>query len=260
MPLWNFIRDIFLGKNSDEPRNKGFFDDQDRANRDSFRNPIWQNDEDDDDMEDFRHSRGGVHFHIFNDPLEITRQFESQIDNLMKSFFGFHHEENMFSPALPPPQEGNLREEMLKRNSDDFSEVTPKEDINLDGKVTPDNFSNIWNTYNEPNRFKSTTVFMTRKEFIHKPDGTIEQKQIIKDNEGNEETTISRQIGDKLHTITTKKDKNGVETKTEELINIDESELKGNKWLLPNDNSSNSPNISWSYFPWKQFFKPDPKL
>ncbi|XP_078038894.1 uncharacterized protein LOC144471065 isoform X2 [Augochlora pura] len=246
-----------------------FFDDQDRVNRDSFRKPIWQNDEDDDDMDDFRHSTGGVHFHIFSDPLEITKHFESQIDILIKSFFGFHQDvHDMFPSALPPAvsptfvplQEGNLREKMLKPNSDNFSEVTPKLDVDLDGQVTPDNFSNVWDKYNKPSESKSATVLMTRKEFTQKPDGTIEQKQIIKDNEGNEEITISRQIGNKLHTITTKKDKNGVETKTEDLVNIDESELKGNKWLPPNNGSSNGPNFNWSYFPWKQFFKPDPKL
>lgn len=264
MPLWNFIRDIFLGRNSDEPRNRGFFEDQDKFDRDSFRNPIWQNDEDDDDMEDFMHSRGGIHFRIFSDPLEITRHFESQMDNLLKSFFfGFHHEDpNMFPPALAPPfttpQEENLRDKMLKPHSDN-SEVTPKLDVDLDDKVTVDNFSNVWDKYNEPAKYKSTaTVVMQRKEFTRKPDGTIEQKRIIKDNDGNEEITVSRQIGDKLHTITTKKDKDGVETKTEDLVNIDKNDVTGNHWLFPKDDNINFPNIS--LFPWKHFFKPDPKL
>ena len=61
-----------------------------------------------------------------------------------------------------------------------------------------------------------------RKEYIRKPDGTIEQKQIIKDYEGNEETIVSHQIGDKIHTIITKIDKNGVETKTEDFSDISE--------------------------------------
>lgn len=263
MPLWNFIRDIFLGRNSDEPRNRGSFDDQDKFDRDSFRNPIWQNDEDDDDMEDFMHSRGGIHFRIFSDPLEITKHFESQMDNLLKTFFfGFHQEDpNMFPPALPftnQPDE-NLRDKMLKPHSDNFSEATPKLDVDLDGKVTVDNFANVWDKYNEPTQYKSSaTVVMQRKEFIRKPDGTIEQKRIIKDNDGNEEITVSRQIGDKLHTITTKKDKDGVETKTEDLVNIDKNDVSRNHWLFPNDNNINIPNIS--IFPWKNFFKPDPKL
>jgi len=62
-----------------------------------------------------------------------------------------------------------------------------------------------------------------RKEIIRRSDGTIEQKQIIRDSEGNEEIIESKEIGDKKYVITTKKDKNGVETKSKDLFNIDES-------------------------------------
>lgn len=41
-------------------------------------------------LDRFSRRRAGMHFHIFSDPFEITRYFESQIDNMMKSFgFGF---------------------------------------------------------------------------------------------------------------------------------------------------------------------------
>lgn len=62
-----------------------------------------------------------------------------------------------------------------------------------------------------------------RKEYVRRSDGTIEQKQVFRDSEGNEKVTVSQQIGDKIHTVTTKRDKNGLETKTEEFVNIDES-------------------------------------
>lgn len=62
-----------------------------------------------------------------------------------------------------------------------------------------------------------------RKEIIRRPDGTVQKKQIIRDNEGNEETVISKEIGDKTYIVTIKKDKNGIETKSEDLINMDES-------------------------------------
>lgn len=71
-----------------------------------------------------------------------------------------------------------------------------------------------------------------RKEIIRRSDGTIEQKQVIRDSEGNEEMIVSKEIGDKKYVITTKKDKNGIETKSEDLINIDESKyLKKEKIL-----------------------------
>lgn len=62
-----------------------------------------------------------------------------------------------------------------------------------------------------------------RKEIIRRSDGTVEKKQVIKDNAGNEETIISREMGDKTYVVTIKKDKNGIETRSEDLINMDES-------------------------------------
>lgn len=74
------------------------------------------------------------------------------------------------------------------------------------------------------NQFQQNSKFVSKR-FIYASDGTIEQHQIIKDNEGNEEKRVSKQIGDKKYVVTTKRDKNGVETKVEDLINIDESKL-----------------------------------
>lgn len=66
-----------------------------------------------------------------------------------------------------------------------------------------------------------------RKEIIRRPDGTVEKKQVIRDHEGNEETITSKEIGDKTYVVTIKKDKNGVETRSEDLINMDESMYEG---------------------------------
>jgi len=62
-----------------------------------------------------------------------------------------------------------------------------------------------------------------RKEIIRRSDGSVEKKQVIKDNAGNEETVISREMGDKTYVVTIRKDKNGIETRSENLINMDES-------------------------------------
>lgn len=90
-------------------------------------------------------------------------------------------------------------------------------------RVTIDNFSNVWgeSDKSQPQVARPSIIGRSiRKEYVRKPDGTIEQKQVIKDHEGNEETTISHQIGDKIHTIVTKIDKNGVETKIEDISDI----------------------------------------
>ena len=92
-------------------------------------------------------------------------------------------------------------------------------------RVTVDNFSNVWDECKKPKfEILRPTIIgrSVRKEYIRKPDGTIEQKQIIKDYEGNEETIVSHRIGDKIHTIFTKIDKNGIETKTEDFSDINE--------------------------------------
>lgn len=71
-----------------------------------------------------------------------------------------------------------------------------------------------------------------RKEIIRRSDGTVEQKQVFRDSEGNEETIVSKEIGDKKYVITTKKDKNGVETKSEDFFNMDESKYLKKERIL----------------------------
>lgn len=96
-------------------------------------------------------------------------------------------------------------------------------------RLTKDDFLKMWQSGQEraieppaPRTF-SFGKFM-KKEFVRRPDGTLEQKQVIRDSEGSEETIITRAAGDKKYIVTTKTDKYGVETKSEDLINMDESE------------------------------------
>lgn len=53
----------------------------------------------------------------------------------------------------------------------------------------------------------------------------METHRTVRDNEGNEETTITRKIGDKEHTVTKRRDKNGKEEIIENLVNLDEKDL-----------------------------------
>lgn len=52
-------------------------------------------------------------------------------------------------------------------------------------------------------------------------DGSTEMQKIVTDSSGNEETTITRKFGDMEHTIIIKRDKEGREERTENLVNID---------------------------------------
>ncbi|XP_043787039.1 uncharacterized protein LOC122711920 [Apis laboriosa] len=262
MEFWNFIRNIFGGNNSDK-FNKRFADCEDNYNGDNFGNSIWQIDV----YDNPRYFGRNNHFNIFSDPLQITRYFESQIENIMMNFiYGFHNEDNdantnifLFGPSNAPSQRENLRDKMLKPNN---NQTGLKLDTDLDGKITVDNFSNIWDEHDKSKfEISRPRIFgkSMRKEYIRKADGTIEQKQIIKDYEGNEETMISQQIGDKIHTIVTKIDKNGVEIKTEEFCDVNECDLFGKKKLSTNENS-NFLDSDLNFFSWDKFFKPNPKL
>ena len=60
-------------------------------------------------------------------------------------------------------------------------------------------------------------------QIVRRPDGSVEERRTVRDTDGNEETRITRQIGDKMHTIVTKKAKDGSEIKSEDIVNMDES-------------------------------------
>lgn len=56
---------------------------------------------------------------------------------------------------------------------------------------------------------------------VRHSDGTMEEKRTVTDSQGNTETTIKYQLGDKTRTIVTKRNKDGVETQTESFVNVD---------------------------------------
>lgn len=278
----NFFQKLFGRRNNNcDPPNQGFEDHRQYGDR--FRNPIWQTDDDDDDEAgDFRNLGTGMHFNIFTDPFEITRYFESQMDNMLQDFLrGFGQgfdgaiDGNSSILALPPGQssKGDLRDNVLKPGYEHPSigaVDTPKLDGDLDGKINAGNLSKLWSAPDvlEPARpvtpgrqfsFRAIGQSIT-SQVIRRPDGTMEQRQTVTDSEGNTETTVTRQIGDKTHTVKTRKDKNGVETTTEDLINIDQDQLMDfeNKWK-PVVERPIEPGTLDS-FPWHKFFSFNPKL
>ncbi|XP_015108968.1 HCLS1-associated protein X-1 [Diachasma alloeum] len=287
MPFLRSILESLFGGGDNHRTNPG--DDDRRMFGDRFRNPIWQNDEEDDDEygEDYRnpgHSRPAFHFEIFTNPFEMTRYFESQMDDMMKDFFSFGFSEDKqipfegFSQIMPPNHgKGDLREEVLKpgyalpppRHGVD----SPKCDEDLDGKVDPKDFSRVWNngvtepeeqlstasTSLQPFKFRSFGQSIV-SQTIRRPDGSIEEKRTTKDNEGNTETIIKHRMGDKTHTVVIKKDKNGVETQTENFENMDPNELNNfdKNWKPIEDPLIESGALT--KFPWNKFFDFSPKL
>lgn len=50
----------------------------------------------------------------------------------------------------------------------------------------------------------------------------MEQKKTVRDSSGREETTVTRTMGDKSHTVTTRVDQSGIPETVETFTNIDE--------------------------------------
>ncbi|XP_015184253.1 PREDICTED: uncharacterized protein LOC107070504 [Polistes dominula] len=264
MPFFNFFRNFFTGGERGDFGNEW---------KNSFRNPIWQNDEDDNDDDDFRH----VEDNIIGDAMQMAHLFESQLDNMIKAIFSNFGDRLMITPGIIEelPQEGqstnSLRDQVLKPGFDLPSEKEQEKsrvDIDLDGKISADNLFKTWD--NKPDnreivpsiqQFPQSSKFITKRSIRIMGD-VIEEHQVIKDGEGNQKEILSKQIGNKKYVIETEKDKNGVETAKENIINIDESELQNFKPKLSHqdDNHLNNPSKLLNYFPWDKFFGPNPKL
>lgn len=70
---------------------------------------------------------------------------------------------------------------------------------------------------------------------IRGADGKIEQKKTVRDSSGREETTVTRTMGDKSHSVTTRVDPSGIPETTETFTNIDEDKKKDfdENWKQP---------------------------
>ncbi|XP_014221220.1 HCLS1-associated protein X-1-like [Trichogramma pretiosum] len=310
--IFDFFRGIFGKSSTQEPQPHRLRDDPRYGN--NFRNPIWQtDDQDEDDINDFR-GQSRYQFRIFSDPFEMTRFFETQMDDLMKSFFGgfglgnfgdrqfaigpFEGSDNMLPPTVDDSKhKAGPRDEVLKpqfvnpesHGFDNFSIQLPGEnadpkrlredllkpsyqlpdgnqqDTDIDGKVNSDELAKVWKSPNNsvqpfsPSRKSFFSAFSSSTQMIRRPDGSVEQRKTVRDNEGNEEISVTRQIGNKLHTITTRKANDGSETQSEDIVNMDENELKSfdEKWQTLQSPLRES---SQDDVPWYSFFGPYPKL
>lgn len=289
MSFMDIFRNLFgLKRDDPTPRTED-------PNENRFRKPIWVNNDDDDDDEynsDFsKHQRGeNINFEIFIDPFEMSH-FESQIDNVMKRFFGAFSGQTggFFTPfdndstlefGLPSPpryskrSENSLRDQCLLREIDSPDDIQNhvKSNQDLDGKIDKESLLKFWHDpknqqiepVNEPQKLheKFFTGAVSSTQIITRSDGTVEKHQTFKDNDGNKRTIVRRQIGDKIHELITNQNKDGIETKTENFINMDENEIKtfNDKWKSDSGQNQQIDFGPRNSFPWHQFFGPGAKL
>ena len=101
-------------------------------------------------------------------------------------------------------------------------------------RITSDNLSNFWNNSKpldiEPVKKSPQFRFCQQSvstQIVNTPNGK-EMQKIIKDCDGNTTTIIKKETADKIHTISIKKNKDGVETRNEDVI----EKSKGDNYLF----------------------------
>ncbi|XP_014292270.1 uncharacterized protein [Halyomorpha halys] len=168
-----------------------------------------------------------------SDPLEFHKFFEQQIDDIMKrfssSFFRFDEGDTF---GLPDENPGRVEEFIHPRNkffkpSYEHPQGFIKPDSDIDNEsYAPKVFGKLLDK--EPvqpptSPFISRSMVTTHQRKILPNGGIEEKRKSVKD--GKEEVTVSRQMGDLKHVITTIKMPDGSKTKNEEFINFDEGQL-----------------------------------
>ncbi|BET02688.1 Hypothetical protein NTJ_15506 [Nesidiocoris tenuis] len=211
----------------------------------------------DDDVPDGFHgfappNRGGGHgFNIFfGDPFEMQRDFERQFEEVMRNMMGvFSGFNSHITPALPnrpfdgeppsihpsiEPQDESPRNRYLKPSYERIpSSSGARADSDLDGRISSSEIGTIFDeqpTNREERRIQnSATPFFFGQSSVTKtvrgPDGRVEHHKTFKSSDGTEHTTVTRQLGDKSHSITVKRMKDGTSEQEENFVNMSEGEL-----------------------------------
>lgn len=185
-------------------------------------------------------SNNSDHLPNFNNEMNEMQSFiDGQFAGLLKNFKTY-----WFSELNVPPTEGmedvfverdeenprnryvkaiknNLPSNSLKINNDEWKEK------HLDNYDDPDVPQDVGPIPSEPHSISvdtspsGTQVIKTRK-FTN---GGVEEKR-FRFTDGGKETTVSRQLGNKKHIITTLKKADGNETVSEEFVNMNRNSLR----------------------------------
>lgn len=127
-------------------------------------------------------------------------------------------------------------------------ESTPHRDSDLDDAQAGDILHQF------PQRSQPTLSFRksVSTRIIRGSDGTIEEHRTVKDSSGKEVTTVRKSIGDQSYSVTLHMDKEGINEKKEDFVNLDEKDvpdfqerwhkIKDNNFHISRDNLLQEPN------------------
>ncbi|XP_021939868.1 uncharacterized protein LOC110839721 isoform X2 [Zootermopsis nevadensis] len=248
-----------------------------------FRRPTWNWDEDDDDDDIITTPpNGSFGYNIFGNPTEIHRhfehhmqEFEHQLEAVFESFdslFGGSFFQSHPPISQPDHYQGkqNLRDSYLKpkywhntHKSESIPESTRTErqlDDDLDDRVSAGQLDQILK--DKPSIEKHEPCVQTHifgnssfSTIITNSDGTVEHHCIVRDSKGNEEVTVTKQIGDKKYSVTTHTDSTGEKQQIENFVNVEKDDLDAfkKKWSKLHQNPQEPKLADLSIF--DQFFK-----
>nr|CAD7432421.1 unnamed protein product [Timema monikensis] len=185
-------------------------------------------------------------------------------------------------PALHPPMEpedgigqpkGNdpadIRDKFLKPEYREKNrahllppDISPSsnQDTDLDDRLsrTEKVIQKLFLVQSSPDRLRYSPLPEDSRSIEHM---SVEHHRTVRNNQGHEETTVTRQIGDQSHSLTTQTDRNGVQQRVEKFVNLDEGKLDEfeNKWnkqyqpAAPKLSDDETRPHNW--FPFDKFFK-----
>lgn len=192
---------LFFGLRQNPPQN-------------DFRNPIWSSDDEDDgdelytrqEMDDF-HETIDMHEEFSRQMFDMLRSFGAMFGDV-KSFINDNPFDSLTTIHPQLPEHGdqehyhgdNIRDYYLKPGFHKRSQESPKEDKDLDGKITSNDLSGLFKKKRDtppmtpfngalvPGRSFCQTIITTS---VTKPDGSVETRRIVKNGHDVIEETVT---------------------------------------------------------------------
>lgn len=247
MNLYSYIRGLFgfpEYKKDNQPQRQ---DDKPCGSMlDEFHGPIWNWDENSDYRTCPPHRSFG--YDIFSNPVEIHRHFEQEMETMSRFFETF---ENIFGggsfQSHPPVSDQDqhqgkqdLRDRYVKPkywNDSHESEWIPGHarrkkqlDDDLDDRVSAGELDQILKDKPSMEKYEPHIQIRTFgkssfNKIVTNSDGTVEHHRTVRDGQGNEEITVTQQIGDKRYSVTTHIDSRGEKQQIENFVNIEKGDL-----------------------------------